>query len=394
MKPRIDIHSFDRRYAVALEGVSQERGLTQGNKLTINRFLDSIESEGIGIPRRLTYTYWLKHIGILLRKDFEESTIDDIRRVATEIERSNYTDYTKDTIKVMLKRFYKWLRGTDDYPPEVKWIRLLAKKNGRILPEEILTEDDVKALVDATDCSRDRALVLTLYESGCRIGELLTLRIRNIQFDEYGAVLIVAGKTGMRRVRIVASSPALAGWLRDHPGRDNPDSPLWILTGNTNHGQSMTYPAALKILRQAARKAHLKKAVNPHMFRHSRASHLATKLTEAQMKQYLGWTHGSDMAAVYVHLSGRDVDDALLRINGIEMPGHPAELKLKVQTCSRCDSKNDPSARFCNRCSMPLDMSAAVEVEEARVEADQVMTRLLEDSEVRNLLLQKLKELN
>ena len=228
MKPRIDIHSFDRRYAVALEGVSQERGLTQGNKLTINRFLDSIESEVIGIPRRLTYTYWLKHIGNLLRKDFQESTIDDIRRVATEIERSNYTDYTKDTIKVMLKRFYKWLRGTDDYPPEVKWIRLLAKKNGRILPEEILTEDDVKALVDATDCSRDRALVLTLYESGCRIGELLSLRIRNIQFDEYGAVLIVAGKTGMRRVRIVASSPALAGWLRDHPGRDNPDSPLWI----------------------------------------------------------------------------------------------------------------------------------------------------------------------
>jgi hypothetical protein len=76
----------------------------------------------------LTYVYWLKHIGILLRQDFEESTTDDIRRVASEIERSNYTDYTKDTIKVMLKRFYKWLRGTDDYPPEVKWIRLLAEK--------------------------------------------------------------------------------------------------------------------------------------------------------------------------------------------------------------------------------------------------------------------------
>ena len=186
MKPRIDIHSFDRRYAVALEGLSQERGLTQGNKLTINRFLDSIESEGIGIPRRLTYTYWLKHIGILLRKDFEESTIDDIRRVATEIERSNYTDYTKDTIKVMLKRFYKWLRGTDDYPPEVKWIRLLAKKNGRILPEEILTEDDVKALVDATDCSRDRALVeglTTSEEIATRLGLPIEKAVTYYQFQ-------------------------------------------------------------------------------------------------------------------------------------------------------------------------------------------------------------------
>src|SRR5207248_3404866 len=121
----------DRRYAVALEGVSQERGLTQENKIAINRFLDSIESEGIGIPRRLTYTYWLKHIGILLRKDFEESTIDDIRRVATEIERSNYTDYTKDTIKIMLKRFYKWLRGPDAIHPEGNWNGILPKKKGK-----------------------------------------------------------------------------------------------------------------------------------------------------------------------------------------------------------------------------------------------------------------------
>ena len=90
---------------------------------------------------------------------------------------------------------------------------------GRILPEELLTQDDVKALVDATERSRDRALILTLYETGGRIGEVLSLRIRNVQFDEYGAVLIVGGKTGMRRVRIVASSPALAGWLRDHPKR-------------------------------------------------------------------------------------------------------------------------------------------------------------------------------
>ena len=266
---------------------------------------------------------------------------------------------------------------------------------GRILPEELLTQDDVKALVDATERSRDRALILTLYETGGRIGEVLSLRIRNVQFDEYGAVLIVGGKTGMRRVRIVASSPALAGWLRDHPKRNDPDSPLWILTGNTNHGKPMTYPAAVKLLRQTAKRANLKKAVNPHMFRHSRASHLATDLTESQMKQYLGWTPGSDMAAVYVHLSGRDVDNALLRINGVEVPGQMhAPMKLKVQVCPRCEIKNDPNAKFCNRCSMPLNMTAAVEVEKDRLEADQVMTRLLEDADVKNLLLQKLRQLS
>lgn len=40
-------------------------------------------------------------------------------------------------------------------------------------------------------------------------------------------------------------------------------------------------------------------------------------LTEAQMNVYFGWVQGSDMPGVYVHLSGRDVDDAILKANGI-----------------------------------------------------------------------------
>lgn len=43
-------------------------------------------------------------------------------------------------------------------------------------------------------------------ESCCRIGEILSLKIKNIQFDEYGIVLTVNGKTGMRRVRIIDSA--------------------------------------------------------------------------------------------------------------------------------------------------------------------------------------------
>ncbi|WP_340819137.1 hypothetical protein [Methanolobus sp. WCC4] len=35
------------------------------------------------------------------------------------------------------------------------------------------------------------------------------------------------------------------------------------------------------------------------------------------MNAYFGWVQGSDMPAVYVHLSGRDVDDAVLKANGV-----------------------------------------------------------------------------
>jgi len=58
------------------------------------------------------------------------------------------------------------------------------------------------------------------------------------------------------------------------------------------------------------------KKVHPHKLRHSRATFLASKLTEAQMNQIFGWKQGSDMPSIYVHLSGRDMDDAILGVYG------------------------------------------------------------------------------
>jgi len=101
------------------------------------------------------------------------------------------------------------------------------------------------------------------------------------------------------------------------------------------------------MLRRAARRAGLRKAVNPHIFRHSRASNLANKLTEAQLKDMFRWTQSSEMAAVYVHMSGRDVDKALLKIHGLAGEEEKEEEnKLKIIKCLRCGEKNAPIARF------------------------------------------------
>ena len=53
------------------------------------------------------------------------------------------------------------------------------------------------------------------------------------------------------------------------------------------------------------------------MFRHLRCTYIANYLTEAQMNIYSGWARGSDMPIVYVHLSGHDIDNAVLKANGI-----------------------------------------------------------------------------
>ena len=79
-------------------------------------------------------------------------------------------------------------------------------------------------------------MISILYESGCRIGEILNMRIRNVEFDANGAVLIVNGKTGQRRVRLIHSVPRLVTWLEHHPERD-PKAFLWVCVGSKNNRQ-------------------------------------------------------------------------------------------------------------------------------------------------------------
>ena len=112
------------------------------------------------------------------------------------------------------------------------------------------------------------------------------------------------------------------------------------------------------------------------------------------MKDMFGWTQSSEMAAVYVHMSGRDVDRALLKIHGLAGEEEKEEEeKLKIIKCPRCGEKNAPIAKFCLKCAAPLDVKTAVEVDRARMEADEMMNRLLEDPEVKNLLEQKIRQL-
>jgi ribosomal protein L40E len=240
---------------------------------------------------------------------------------------------------------------------------------------------------------RDRALILVLYESGCRIGEMLSLKLRNVQFDDYGAVLTVSGKTGMRRVRVIASSPALANWISIHPLRDFPDASLWVSSGTNSRDKPLKHRTATELLKTLAGKAGIKKRIYPHLFRHSRATHLANHLTEAQMKQYFGWVQSSDMASTYVHLSGRDVDGALLKLNGIVTNEEENEEKFKVLICPRCKVKNSPASKFCNACGICLDMKTAVEIDNLRFKADTLMNELIKNPKILDALLEGIERM-
>lgn len=205
-----------------------------------------------------------------------------------------------------LKKFYGFAESGHLFS-KIK-VRFNIGRRAHALPEEILMEEDIDRMVEYCDNERNRSLAALLYESGCRIGEFLNLKVSNVMFDKNGAIIIVDGKTGQRRIRIVKYAKLLAR--------------MTMFRERDERVFNLNYANAKKILKGMARKAGVKKRVNPHMFRHARATHLAKHLTEAQMKEFFGWYQGSEMAGVYVHLSGRDIDDVILKVyeKGFTLP--------------------------------------------------------------------------
>ncbi len=111
------------------------------------------------------------------------------------------------------------------------------------------------------------------------------------------------------------------------------------------------------------------------------------------MKQYFGWTQGSNMATIYVHMSGKDTDEAILRANGIKIEKKPQKQLLKPIECVRCGTSNETTNRFCKVCSMPLndkEVQMTITNDTKKMQVADLMGMLLKDPEVLQLLAKKL----
>ncbi|MDI6819581.1 MAG: site-specific integrase [Candidatus Hodarchaeaceae archaeon] len=234
------------------------------------------------------------------------------------------------------------------------------------------------------------------YESGARASEILGIKIKDAEFDQFGAVLHIRGKTGKRMIRLVESVSDLRLWLSMHPDGKNPDA--WLWPGRKQSGGPLSRVTFEWLLAKLGERAGLSKHIHPHLLRHSRATHLANVLTEPQMREFFGWTKASYMPEIYVHLSGRDVDATLLKHYGIKIET-PAEDPLELKTCPWCQAVNSPSARFCQRCNAPLDPASAekaAEKQRRRMEfTEWFIERMLQEapSAAENALREKREEL-
>jgi integrase len=343
--------------------------------------------QSIAVATRQKHLRTLLGLTRMLRKDWKDVGKDDIEKLVYNIMQNHSdtsgkeTNYSYDHKKV-LKIFFRWMKlGSREFievgdPPETARVRM-RKVRDKIIREDLLTEDDISRLIFACgENARDRALIDCHYEGGTRPGEILSLQIKHVKFDKYGATLHVDGKTGPRTVRLVKSTPNLANWLSVHPFKDDSDAFLWINLNKNQYGDQLNYPAARAMVNRRAKMARLEKRVNLNMFRHSEATNSAKFMTEAQLRKRHGWSPESKMPAKYVHLINADVDAAIFEHLGIKTREN--EDKNIPKICKICEVPNSPDSTICSKCGKPLDLETALENEEKeKIETQKLVLQIL-----------------
>jgi len=282
---------YERCFADLIDGQSKE------NVELYSEFLGRAKFEGIGIVRRRNYMRALRMLkgitGDLPLKELEKRHVD-----AFLSEISGASPGTRQIRFYCLKKFLVFL-GKEEF---LKGVKPALSKDIKVKPGDLLTREDLQRLLEACPTARGRAFLMTLYESGARIGEMLNLEVNDVEFDQNGALLDLDGKTGRRRIRLVESAESLRRWMGEIKKEHPKAAFVWF---GPDEGEPSNYAATVKFLRKTARMAGLRKKVYPHLFRHSRASELAQKLKESQLRAFMGWGAASDMPRVYIHLSAQ-----------------------------------------------------------------------------------------
>jgi integrase/recombinase XerD len=300
-----------------------------------------------------------------LDKPFRNATREDIRNILKWMDQKEYKKSTNEKFRQILKLFYKIVYGNNEiYPDQIKWFstKLGKEKSGKdpsMEMSEYLEETEIQKMIKAAPTLQKKAFVATLYESGARPEEFLRLANVDIRFDSNGAVLMLRGKTGERRVRIIAFATLLQQWIEVHPFKSESCYQLWISEATNFKGGALGLRGAEKWIAEILHDAALsEKHARLYILRHSRATHLAKHLTEAQMCVFFGWVQGTQVVRRYIHLSGKDVDSVLLAINEIVNEQVQIEnYRLKPVRCTRCAEILSPGMNFCSRCSLPVDVS-------------------------------------
>ncbi len=269
-----------------------------------------------------------------LEKNLSTNSIESYRRDVEKL-KEYFTEIIEDSVKIEaieledIQRFLAWLNdiglgarsqarlisGIKSFFGYLVQEKVIEKnpselidlpKLGRKLPDT-LSVDEIDQLVEAIDRSkpegeRNIAIIETLYGSGLRVSELITLKLSEIFWEDEFIRIIGKGN----KQRIVPISPKsikhLKIYINEVRTHQNivPEFEDYVFLNR--RGKGLTRVMIFTIVKQLAQKIGLKKKISPHTFRHSFATHLIEGGADLRAVQDLLGHESITTTEVYTHL--------------------------------------------------------------------------------------------
>lgn len=330
------------------------------NRMILTRYY-KVRSSEISLATLLADFIRLNQISKMLAKRFEKTTVRDLEDLIFRIDQVTKADSTKNKFRQSLKQFFRWMKGCapGENPPETKWIRRKKVPLVSVTPADL---PSFEKSVEVTECAsnlRDKALFQCKLDAGCRIGEILTPLIEEVEFNDGGAIIYSDGKTGKAPLILTWSAKILAQWLNSHPFKNNPKAPLWVILERREPVQ-LSYAAAYQVFKKCVKKSGYPKRMWPHLFKHVSSTEDAARGMPDSYRRYKHhWTPNSRMPQVYEHLSKSIIlkvqNETWNKVVGIKKEMTENEKPVEVlKKCERCEYENPRDSLYCNRCTYPL----------------------------------------
>ncbi|WP_299990349.1 tyrosine-type recombinase/integrase [uncultured Pontibacter sp.] len=166
---------------------------------------------------------------------------------------------------------------------------------------QVLSKQEVQRILAATENLKHRCLLQLLYAGGLRIGEVINLRISDVQSDRN--LLFIRGGKG-KKDRTTLLSQKLLESLRAYYKVYRPK--VWLFEGQT--GGQYTVESIRSVFRAAKDKAGVKTKATPHTLRHSFATHLLEQGTDLRYIQTLLGHRSSRTTEIYTHVTSYALD--------------------------------------------------------------------------------------
>ncbi|MBN4081530.1 site-specific integrase [bacterium AH-315-C07] len=172
----------------------------------------------------------------------------------------------------------------------------------------ILSHQEANAVIQATKNIKHKAILMMGYSSGLRIGEVINLRISDIDSKRM-QVRVYLGKG--KKDRYTLLSPTALDLLRIYYKACRPNH--WLFEGWEIKQYSQT--SIGKILKRSCQKAGINKAVTFHSLRHCFATHLLEQGVSLQIIQQLLGHSSIRTTSVYLHVQQYSIDKVVSPID-------------------------------------------------------------------------------